>query len=331
MKTLNAFLFLAMAALPVLAQEDEDAERSVQPIMATVAADTRVHSSPAGASVGTLRKGAEARVVGINDNGWVRVRTADGKGWVDRHFLRSSEVTLTSKNFSRAAKKKTKACANDLAHCGTSGCADEGEDHGVFNQVKHGPGSGEVASLPLSAFAKLQSQATQLVGEGADLTADERESIRDLDVGSATTGEGHLVTTTGFIVGAPPHANTGESVNCNLTKPADNDFHINLAPKASQTAFDGIVVEMIPQDRNDGWTLAKLKKVQTKKQRVMVTGQLFYDNAHRVNKNPQHDLKGEPKRFALWEIHPIKQFLVCTSGHCSNDDPSQWTKLQDLD
>jgi hypothetical protein len=169
-----------------------------------------------------------------------------------------------------------------------------------------------------------------LVGEAAELTPAERASIRNLTAGSFTTGEGHTVAVTGFIVGTPPHANSGESVNCNLTKKDENDFHISLAQRANQTAFQSIVVEMIPQDRNPGWTLTKLKDVEAKKRRVMVTGQLFYDNAHRVNKNPQHSLAGEPKRFSLWEVHPIRQFFVCTSAPCNVNDQSQWTKLEDL-
>src|SRR5262245_23107900 len=77
MTTPTTTLLVAFAALPLFAQEDDEIERSPQPITATIASDTRIHSSPAGASAGALRKGAEARVVGISDDGWVRIRAAD--------------------------------------------------------------------------------------------------------------------------------------------------------------------------------------------------------------------------------------------------------------
>src|SRR5437763_838573 len=94
----------------------------------------------------------------------------------------------------------------------------------------------------------LQAAAGNAVGEGAQLDAEDRQTIRKLKVGSSTLGEGRLVAVTGFIVGKP-HPNKGESVNCGLTAAADNDIHISIVGDPEESEFDSIVVEMIPQDR----------------------------------------------------------------------------------
>src|SRR5262249_52348226 len=104
--------------------------------------------------------------------------------------------------------------------------------------------------------------------------------------------------------------------------------------KPTDTEFAGVVVEMVPWDRDPGWTLKKLLDVQQKKMRVLVQGGLFYDNLHFVNADAKHPLGGQPKRFALWEIHPVTGFFVCTrsSGNCAPANPDDnWTPLQDFE
>jgi SH3 domain-containing protein len=337
MKRLVLAAVVALGVLPLFAQEEEEVEPSPAPIFATLVRDSRLHTSPGGASKGTVKAGTEVRVVGTTE-GWMRVRAGQRTGWVDRRFLEAKDeaMSFAPKAFTRTKKSsKHPPCADDLEHCLAIGCAtgdsDAEKEHALFNTIKHGPGSEPPARLTLASFGTLQTRAAALVGEGAELTSDERESIGKLKVGSVTTGEGHLASVTGFIVGKP-HPNTGESVNCNRTEPENNDIHINVAPSAASTPFESIVVETIPQGRNPGWTKAKLAKVEKAKQRVMVTGQLFYDNAHRVRKNASTPgLTSEPQRFSLWEVHPISEFLVCTKKTaCSPTVKSQWTKLEDI-
>src|SRR5262249_52806610 len=127
-------------------------------------------------------------------------------------------------------------------------------------------------------------------------------------------GEGSAVCMVAFF--APrtgPHSNTGESGNCNLTRATKKDFHIPLVEEAGQDEFHAIVVEMIPQGqdspkRNAGWTIAKLQTLLASSRMVRITGQLFYDNAHFPNGDSSHPISGQPKRFSLWEIHPISAF-----------------------
>jgi hypothetical protein len=135
----------------------------------------------------------------------------------------------------------------------------------------------------------------------------------------------------GFLVGNP-HPNTGESVNCNLSGPANNDFHIPFASDPDQTPFQGIVVEMIPQNRPANWNIKVLKQIEAARRMVLVTGQLFYDNMHRVNPDQDDSLSGQPPRFSLFEIHPITSVAVClrSDTSCDPSDRAAWETLEDF-
>lgn len=114
----------------------------------------------------------------------------------------------------------------------------------------------------------------------------------------------------------------------------NNDFHIPLARHPEDTEFKGIVVEMIPQGRLDGWTTQKLKRITRQGRPVVVRGQLFYDNKHVVNDDPD-DVKGnEPKRFSLWEVHPVTEFHVCVTANKKCDlekvTEPEWKPLEKL-
>ena len=149
-------------------------------------------------------------------------------------------------------------------------------------------------------------------------------------------GEGGYAQLTGFLAVAesksgPPKANTsGESVNCKLTGTDNNDFHINIVSAPAQREFDGVVIEMIPQERDDGWTLPKLKQAQKDKMQVRARGHLMLDNKHRVNgdSRPDQVIGGQPKRSSLWELHPVMAFEVCTQKKCSPDSDSGWVALE---
>lgn len=334
MKPLLSFILALLCVTSVAAQEEEEyADPSGEALHGTVTSDVRMHGSPAGTAMATLKKGADVQVIGMSKTGWARVRHENDKGWVDRHFLNVPDVASTApRSFALAAAPAKGPCHDTLASCGPDGCADAGTPHALLNDAKHGPTpapKGKAKAVTFKTFSALQTASDKTVGEAAQLDAADRESIQKLNVGGSKLGEGQLVSVTGFMVGKA-HPNKKESVNCNLTAPADNDFHITIAPAAGDTEFDGIVVEMIPQDRNAGWTLDKLAKATKAKRRVMVVGTLLYDNLHRVNANPNNVLAGQPKRFSLWEIHPITEFYVCEKKTCSPSNKSQWTALADF-
>lgn len=214
------------------------------------------------------------------------------------------------------------ACQSDLASCPVTGCESPDTPHGIMNQRKRTAPDGTSAPiLTFDDFASLQQQADNLVGENHELSADQRAHLRGLTVSAGQVSEGDPVTIAGYLVDVP-HPNTGESVNCNLKGEANNDYHITLSNDPSNTGFQGIVVEMIPQNRDPGWNLAVLTQTETNGQLVLVTGALFYDNLHFVNSDPNNPRRGQPHRFSLWEVHPITQFAVCTKSD-NTCDPSQ--------
>jgi len=228
-----------------------------------------------------------------------------------------------------------KTCAADLTSCPISGCELEGSPHALGNTMKRTvPPEGTPIKLTFDDFAHLQDQATGLVGQNQDLSREQRNQLRELSLKSSnqTVSEGNLVELTGFLIGLPnrPGASGAESVNCRLSGVSNSDFHIPVALNADDTEFEGIVVEMIPQDRNEGWTTKKLKRVARDARPVIVRGQLFYDNKHLVNDDPDNPLQGQPKRHSLWEIHPVTALLVCMTPTKKCTQESQWKKLEDL-
>ena len=64
--------------------------------------------------------------------------------------------------------------------------------------------------------------------------------------------------------------------------------------------FEGIVVEMIPQDRPAKWTSKNVDKLRRKV--LLLEGGLFYDNPHVANGDASNPIGGQPKRFTLWEF-----------------------------
>lgn len=235
------------------------------------------------------------------------------------------------------ASKGGGACKPDLASCPVNGCADPSSDHGVFNQAKrHLPAAGtQPVLLSLTDdFPALQQAAADKVGSGGDIPGASRAELVDLDTSGGKVGEGSLVRVFGFLTFKPeglgPHPNSGESVNCKLKGEPNNDIHIPLVDQPGQSEFEGIVVEMIPQGRasNAGWDSKTLIAVAKKGLEVMVEGQLFYDNEHKVNDEQDAPISGQPARMSLWEVHPVTSFLVCpkTAG-CSHTSKTEWVQL----
>ncbi|HYL92289.1 MAG TPA: hypothetical protein VEW69_03935 [Alphaproteobacteria bacterium] len=225
------------------------------------------------------------------------------------------------------------ACKASLDQCPLQGCAKDAPS-ALVNVTKHGHAmSGTPVSLTFADFLSLQQQLDKMFnGNYATLAKPDRMRLKNLQIGGQKVGEGDFVEVTGFIAvqpsGSHPHANTGESVNCNLHGPPNNDFHINLTPKSGDTEFHGIVVEMIPQNRDANWTEARLALVQQAGLMVRARGQLMLDNHHFVNGDPNNNKGSQPKRFALWEVHPIVEFDVCTAGSSCTATSSSWQPLE---
>ncbi|SRR6266567_1914363 len=221
----------------------------------------------------------------------------------------------------------SKACSVSLSSCPISGCETEGTPHALVNEQKrHLPTSAVAKNLTWEDFTALQEDADSTVGQDVELDAQDRAKLHNISVSGGRVSEGDLVQLAGFIVGNP-HPNTGESVNCSLSGSQNNDFHIPFASDPDQTPFAGIVVEMIPQNRPAEWNIKVLNQIKKGRRKVLFSGQLFYDNMHRVNPDEENNQQGQPPRFSLFEIHPIVSIAVCPDDQCDPTQPSQWETL----
>ncbi|HEX8181796.1 MAG TPA: hypothetical protein VF525_19805 [Pyrinomonadaceae bacterium] len=332
--TLLGVCFL-ISAVGARAQEESD-EAPLVP-SAVVARDVRLRRTPdtTRPPLGLLHTGARLLQIDPQEqNGFIYVLTPQAeKGWVALANVRRELVASTF-----AARSPCKRTATDLSDCPDIGCElDATTTQAVVNATKHRrPGSSARATtLTFADFRSLQRDVERLMppGQHLDLTRPQRNRLRGFTVSGGTVREGSLVRISGFIPEeSKPHANPGESVNCKFTPQAESDFHITLAPRAGDSEFKGIVVEMIPQGRPAGWTTAKLRDISSRDLRVLVVGALFFDNIHLVNDDETHSLGGQPKRFSLWEVHPITQFFVCQRARnaCAPDRLDDWTPLADF-
>lgn len=332
-KILLPILFILGTATATLAQSDEFVPLPTVTIQMPV--NMRRGPSTARARIKVLKSATEVRLVDQSPSGkFYRVILGKGRvGWVSSKSISAPPVLATTETSAAAAP-----CADSLANCRAEGCAAPGSEQAIFNSTKRRqPSETTARTLSFADLRSLQQKATNLVGQHNQLTQAERDLLVNLSVTSGTVHEGRLVKVRGFLAaGLPPHANSGgESVNCRFTQNENNDFHISIVQNAGEDEFKGIVVEMIPQDRNANWTLTKLKNIRQQGKRILVFGALFYDNIHIVNDDPSHPLGGQPKRVSLWEVHPITRFFVCTkaSNNCSVSSTgasSGWKRLEDF-
>lgn len=203
-------------------------------------------------------------------------------------------------------------------YCPARGCAQSSTPEAEANQVrKIRPPASPLTDLELEDFESLQIQANKQGIQGFAIAVGKRGRYRRFDLPPAKTGkargsvgEGNRVRLKGYIVGIP-HARRTDSANCRLVGRANNNYVIHIAFLADDTEFDSVVAEMIAQRRDLNWNLEKLRKIATDKRPIKITGQLFYDNKHLVNSDPDEELPGHPKRLSLWEIHPVTEMEVC--------------------
>jgi hypothetical protein len=291
-----------------------------------------VTPEPKSRSFGTINAGVKLMwVEGQQDSGYFRVIGRRGPiGWVSATSVQVLKQP-PALELSEAVKQPCKA---SLSSCPVTGCAKGDSPQALENRTKKRvPDGSSTVPLTYNDLANLQLQAQRIVGQRE--IPDDRSVLSNLRVIAGTVNEGTAVAVTGFIaVNDPgPHPNTGESVNCNLSAPDDNDFHINITNSSSQQEYAGIVVEMIPQDRSDQWSINKLQAIRKLQRRVLVTGALFYDSIHVVNADPKHPIGGQPRRFSLWEVHPITVFFVCgkEDNSCDPHVKTNWVPLASFD
>jgi len=313
-----------VAALPLVSVEAQP----VDPNVVQSVRDSTAHAQPDTGAKTVFEAPSGTDMVWIDkaeNDGFYRVirRDVGPQGWIAK-----DDVKLV-----HAAKSiDYPVCAESLDSCPIRGCAQADSAEARDNTIKRTkPKPGPARRLGFDDIMALQQQADQHIGQGPDdLSKPQRQKLEDLKVNEQPIAEGDRVVIVGYIArgGDGLHVNdSGESVNCMLKKPADNDFHIPLVAAKDDDEFRAIVVEMIPQDRPDNWTMDDLKGVQAAGQQVRVEGALSYDKVHFVNDDPAHVLKEEPERRSLWEIHPITSFRVCAKDTCDPDNEGDWNEL----
>jgi hypothetical protein len=317
-------LFVALSGY---AQEDTPVSGKV-----TTTQKTALNIAPneSSAAVITLAADTDLRwVMGDHKGKYLRVMVPKGpSGWVSELDVRKIvEPDLFAITLAAAAQP----CVNPetLDACTTTkptGCREPSTAHGLANKLKRtAPPEGTPTTLNFDTFFQLQRAAVELVDQGVEIAPSDRDKIRSIETTEGAVGEGSRVRLMAFLAaGKPPHANTGESVNCNLKTEANNDIHISVAESPDASEFEGIVVEMIPQDRPTKWTCKNLRDLRGKL--LLIEGGLFYDNFHFVNADAANPLPGQPKRFSLWEIHPVVSVKVCkkADNQCDPDRASDW-------
>ena len=249
--------------------------------------------------------------------------------------------------FSVAAHGDTavKCSFKTLAACPKIGCSKPNSPLAVTNSQKRTTSStASPAEITFPDLQDLQDDVGKTFGsgpvviEGATVSsyhnmkaAPRKIILSGLKAGSEKFSEGDFVELFGFIAATTgdPHPNPGESVNCKLTAGTSSDYHINITPAKNDDETQGVVVEMIPQDahrKSDAWSIDKLKAIQAHQLPVKIEGRLFFDSEHSPNLT-KGAKSGGPRRFSLWEIHPLLSFFVCPSGTCTKT--AGWKTLED--
>ena len=245
---------------------------------------------------------------------------------------------------SARADTAVKCTYKTLSACPKIGCAKPSSPLAATNSQKRTAAtSGSPAKISFADLRDLQGDVEKKFADPPIVVAGETvKSYRSmkaaprkillsgLPVGGGKFSEGDFVELSGFIASRKlaPHPNTGESVNCKFKDEPRNDYHINITPAKNGDETQGVVIEMIPQDanrKNKSWNLTKLATIQDKQLPVKVRGRLFFDSEHKPN-TQQTGGGGNPRRFSLWEIHPISSFFVCESGSCTSGG---WKALED--
>jgi len=120
--------------------------------------------------------------------------------------------------------------------------------------------------------------------------------------------EGRPVTIEGFVFDAKREG--PEATNCHDTDERQKDFHVWVIEHASDDRARAIVVEITPRVRalHPSWTLAKLKRVASRRSRVRITGWLMFDQEHPEQLHAA--AKRDATRGTLWEVHPVTRVEV---------------------
>jgi len=148
----------------------------------------------------------------------------------------------------------------------------------------------------------------------------ERERVANVE-------DGDRVAVVGYIFDAK--YSDPETCNCSFTAEPWLDFHIWLVrDRRNADKSKSFVVEMTPRVRQQhpGWTVKKLRALIPPRAWTMVRvgGLMTFDSEH-------WNFVRDGKRATVWEIHPVFQFWVCSTGaNCDASQQNGWIPLDDV-
>lgn len=335
------FCFALIIYFPAFAF-GQDFEETGLAADALITQQSNVRQSPTkySAKLADLLPETEIRVIDTTKrNGYLRVLYGNGEqGYVYYKNIQISEEFLKldkTEDILAARTAEVPCISTEFETCPPRGCYAPNTPGALFNEAKRRLPIG--TNPVILSFADLEQMQTQvgnrlgLRSQNKALSAAERAQLQNITVTNGIVGESTLVKIIGYIpAGKGLKEGSVETVNCKFKDVSQKDIHIPLAPRLTSTEYQGIVIEMIPQNRSPQWNLAKLKRVRAANRKVMVIGGLFYDNEHLVNPNPARPLNGHSKRFSIWEIHPVTQFFVCSrpNNSCTNTNMNGWIPLE---
>jgi len=291
-------------------------------LIAIVKTTTRLSASPtSGKPVQLLNKGSKVTILPNTTSGdFVYAGLANGlEGWV-----RSADLSLAgSETVSLFEATEGVACAKSLEECPSQGCTPD-PAHKIdvlLNETKNRELND---SLPVEigwgAVHELQEYVDHTLkfhtGFGTSLTRQQRLKLRKIHTSSGIIGEGSLVSIEGFITATVshsspnPHSGGTESCNCNLAGDTEVDWHANIGPQPSSDEYEGILIEITPRHRMQDWSLVRLEGVAEKRAKIRVTGQLMFDNVHKIRRTFEENKRGNSARFSVWEIHPVSSIVL---------------------
>ena len=173
-------------------------------------------------------------------------------------------------------------------------------------------------------------------------TPEQRPKLRHPDVAHGIdAGEGSLVQLVGFVLdGHFSNVQDGEEVNCNIPGEQMNDIHIAIVEEPGAQTCASVTAEIIPHFRPEPWlVLATLNGPNATAMLINLrlnrplrfTGQLMFDASH-LPCADNRPASNAPARASSWEIHPVYQIEVCSSGISIPDcraDAAVWTPLDE--
>ena len=269
----------------------------------------------------------------VKSGGYYPVKTADGKtGWIwAKNLTTGQTLTAMRKTTNLSAAEKFvsscespsypgKATVMDKTSCPIEG---SGGKEAEQNKAKNDfCATGAPQAVTIADLVELQRkvEADGSIPFGKEGPATDRSKLQSF-------GEGTSVVLTGYVKMARQEGK--ESVNCELdvpNQPAYHDIHISIVEAPGNSECSGVVAEMIPHHRPTSWNPALVNKVRDAGLQVRLTGDLMFDSSHAPCANGAA-IAGDPSRAALWEVHPIYKFEVCTQADCSAGDG--WVSLED--